>query len=159
MARADGLTPAQARRKYAKSVDQMAHATNAWVNKDLRREMTRASREAAKKAVPAVKQEAPVDTGKLSRQVYARATKTQAKIVVGRANSSAAYVRFVNYGTKAFPPNKFIARGISDAWNDIVATFKAGHDRVAKQFNISQKQWVALYKNPKSKGPFALRKF
>ena len=129
----------------AGGVRQLALSIRRVNDKELSKEMKKASKDAAEKVVPFAKRNAPLGaTGKLRRSIKASATRSQGRINAGnnrkagpaavpyaRAIHSGKYDRRTGVRTKG---NPYISKAVPQAWPSLVKEYEQAMNRIAKEF-------------------------
>ena len=126
---------------FDRRLKQMSRAIREFGDKDLRREMTQASKEAAKVAVPYVQKYVPIGkTGNLHRNIKAAGTKTVPKVKAGTKTKGGPYAWLVHHGhvnnsgtlVKGQP---YMTKGISEGYPAIIKKFRTGMNKAIGTFN------------------------
>lgn len=131
-------------KKFDRQLANMSRAVRQFGDKDLRREMTQASREAAKVAVPYVQEFVPEKSGDLKRNIKAAGTKTTPRIRAGTKTKGGPYAWIVHGGHKTrgggyVEPVPFLRQGIQKAWPYVILAFLEGQKRAIRTFNRKYK--------------------
>ena len=103
-------------------------------DKELPRQMRLANKEAAEAAVPYVKREVPVATGRLRNTVRALATQSRAQVSAGTP-ARVPYARVINFGWPArnIRPQEYMYKGLREAYPKLRKAYLSAVDRLAKR--------------------------
>jgi len=124
------------------SIRQMSRAVRHFADNDLRRAMVKASRDAAKVAVPIIQKHVPVGIGTLRRNIKAAGTKTIPKIKAGTRTRGGPYAWLVHHGHKQrgggyYTGVPYLRIGIKEAYGKIRKKYLDGQRKAAAIFNRS----------------------
>ena len=139
-----GIDPAT-----AASIKRMSSAARKWADNELRRVMTKASRDAAAAIVPHVQRHVPVRRGVLRANIKAKGTRTIPKIQAGTKAKGGPYAWFVHRGHRGYPGVPYMKLGISEGFSAAMKVYIKGQREAAKVFNAATKRNTGKYQREK----------
>ena len=130
------------------SIRQMSRAVRAFADNELRRAMVKASRDAARVAVPHIQMHVPVERGTLRRNIKAAGSKTIPKIKAGTRTRGGPYAWLVHHGHKLpgggqYKGVAYLRLGIKEAYGAIRKKYLDGQRKAAIIFNRSTERKAA----------------
>ena len=128
-------------KQFTRDIDNMKKAIRQFGDKDLRREMTKASRDATQIAVPYVQKYVPQgETGNLHRNIKAAGTRTEPKIRAGTKTKGGPYAWLVHRGHAVrgggyVPATNYMRKGLKEAFPKVKEAFRKNMQMVINRFN------------------------
>ena len=124
------------------SIRQMSRGVRYFADNELRRAMVKASRDAAKVAVPYIQRHVPHKTGTLRKNIKAMGSKTIPKIRAGTRTRGGPYAWLVHHGHKLpggsrYKGVPYLRLGIKQAYKPIRRKYLAGQRKATVIFNRS----------------------
>ena len=125
------------------SIRQMSRGVRHFADNELRRAMVKASRDAARVAVPHIQRHVPVGkTGTLRRNIKAAGSKTIPKIKAGTRTRGGPYAWLVHHGHKLpggghYKGVPYLRLGVKEAYRAIRKKYLNGQRKAAVIFNRS----------------------